>query len=87
MPIMDGLAATMKLRSLEAEQDQNQMDGEKRIRIPIVGLSADIQQTTKEVRIPPHPPTPLSSVVSRVQGTKTTTYAYKEPFFLFTTHL
>ncbi|KAK3810035.1 MAG: CheY-like superfamily [Benniella sp.] len=48
MPIMDGLAATMKLRSLEAEQDQNRIDNEKRIRIPIVGLSADIQQSTKE---------------------------------------
>jgi CheY-like chemotaxis protein len=49
MPIMDGLAATRKLRALEAEMDQEQQDNGTRVRIPIVGLSADIQQSTKEV--------------------------------------
>ncbi|KAF9347411.1 hypothetical protein BGX34_003165 [Mortierella sp. NVP85] len=41
----------MKLRSLEVEQDQNRMDNEKQIRIPIVGLCADMQQSAKESRI------------------------------------
>lgn len=65
MPIMDGLAATKKIRALEAgfaEEKKNAeaegqtntdetahgSDSEVR-RIPIVGLSADIQHTTKEV--------------------------------------
>ncbi|KAF9197929.1 hypothetical protein BGZ49_001434, partial [Haplosporangium sp. Z 27] len=48
MPIMDGLAATKKLRALEDEFAQDLKEGEKPIRIPIVGLSADIQQSTKE---------------------------------------
>ncbi|KAG0242856.1 hypothetical protein BGX31_011446 [Mortierella sp. GBA43] len=48
MPIMDGLAATRQLRALEAEMDQEQQDNGTRVRIPIVGLSADIQQSTKE---------------------------------------
>ncbi|KAG0249208.1 hypothetical protein BG011_009509 [Mortierella polycephala] len=49
MPIMDGLAATKKLRALEAGMAQDQAEeGKAPIRIPIVGLSADIQQTTKE---------------------------------------
>ncbi|KAF9181697.1 hypothetical protein BGZ51_005252 [Haplosporangium sp. Z 767] len=49
MPIMDGLAATKKLRALEAEMAHDQTEeGKAPIRIPIVGLSADIQQTTKE---------------------------------------
>ncbi|KAF9379922.1 hypothetical protein CPC16_010535 [Podila verticillata] len=65
MPIMDGLAATKKIRALEAgfaeEKKKNanaegqtnnddtahSSDSEMR-RIPIVGLSADIQHTTKE---------------------------------------
>lgn len=51
MPIMDGLAATMKLRAHEAEMDQDRKNSETRIRIPIVGLSADIQLSTKEVCI------------------------------------
>ncbi|KAI1310789.1 hypothetical protein EDD11_003666 [Mortierella claussenii] len=71
MPIMDGLAATKKLRSLEAQfaaeqeaeekmpaqQDEaegasrtvpNQKSSKRSFRIPIVGLSADIQLATKE---------------------------------------
>ncbi|KAG0250750.1 histidine kinase osmosensor [Mortierella polycephala] len=56
MPIMDGLAATKKIRALEAafaEEDEKtraQGDGSPshQIRIPIVGLSADIQLATKE---------------------------------------
>ncbi|KAF9538483.1 hypothetical protein EC957_006716 [Mortierella hygrophila] len=48
MPIMDGLAATRKVRALEGEFAQERYDGKKPIRIPIVGLSADIQQSTKE---------------------------------------
>ncbi|KAF9348483.1 hypothetical protein BGX26_000109 [Mortierella sp. AD094] len=64
MPIMDGLAATKKIRSLEEEQRKNSAaegdesndaeasDGKnnrpKQSRIPIVGLSADIQLATKE---------------------------------------
>ncbi|KAF9135705.1 hypothetical protein BGX30_011477 [Mortierella sp. GBA39] len=48
MPIMDGLAATRKVRALEGEFAQERHDGKKPIRIPIVGLSADIQQSTKE---------------------------------------
>ncbi|KAG0071328.1 hypothetical protein BGZ89_010955 [Linnemannia elongata] len=48
MPIMDGLAATRKVRALEREFAQEQNDGKEPIRIPIVGLSADIQQSTKE---------------------------------------
>ncbi|KAF9958237.1 histidine kinase osmosensor [Modicella reniformis] len=48
MPIMDGLAATMKLRALESEEDQDLKDNETSVRIPIVGLSADIQLSTKE---------------------------------------
>ncbi|KAF9918514.1 histidine kinase osmosensor [Lobosporangium transversale] len=50
MPIMDGLAATRKLRALEAEHAHECKDGgeQQPIRIPIVGLSADIQQSTKE---------------------------------------
>ncbi|KAF9148735.1 hypothetical protein BG015_009526 [Linnemannia schmuckeri] len=48
MPIMDGLAATRKVRALEGEFAQEQNDGKEPIRIPIVGLSADIQQSTKE---------------------------------------
>ncbi|KAG0053455.1 histidine kinase osmosensor [Gryganskiella cystojenkinii] len=61
MPIMDGLEATRKIRELE-EQDaiayanaESETKGEavttskkKRRRIPIVGLSADIQLSTKE---------------------------------------
>jgi CheY-like chemotaxis protein len=49
MPIMDGLVATRKVRALEREFAQEQNDGKEPIRIPIVGLSADIQQSTKEV--------------------------------------
>ncbi|KAI8597108.1 hypothetical protein EDD21DRAFT_311281 [Dissophora ornata] len=49
MPIMDGLAATRKLRALEEEFAKDRTDGKKAIRIPIVGLSADIQLSTKEV--------------------------------------
>lgn len=67
MPIMDGLAATKKIRALEAgfaeemkkqsPEAENQADNEMPHggadsvvqRIPIVGLSADIQHTTKEV--------------------------------------
>ncbi|KAF9096667.1 hypothetical protein BGX23_010727 [Mortierella sp. AD031] len=48
MPIMDGLAATRKVRELEGEFAQEQNGGKEQIRIPIVGLSADIQQSTKE---------------------------------------
>ncbi|KAF9275997.1 hypothetical protein BGZ74_003787 [Mortierella antarctica] len=66
MPIMDGLAATKKIRALEAgfaeemkkqsPEAENQADNEMPHggadsvvqRIPIVGLSADIQHTTKE---------------------------------------
>ncbi|KAF9985974.1 histidine kinase osmosensor [Mortierella antarctica] len=49
MPIMDGLAATKKVRALEAEFAQEHKDeATGSMRIPIVGLSADIQQTTKE---------------------------------------
>ncbi|KAI7824108.1 hypothetical protein BC939DRAFT_410692 [Gamsiella multidivaricata] len=65
MPIMDGLAATKKIRALEAdlveEQKQKNEAGaadteigpsedssKSHIRIPIVGLSADIQLATKE---------------------------------------
>ncbi|KAF9120808.1 hypothetical protein BGW39_011070 [Mortierella sp. 14UC] len=48
MPIMDGLAATRKVRALETEFAREQNDGKEPIRIPIVGLSADIQQSTKE---------------------------------------
>ncbi|KAF8936832.1 hypothetical protein BGZ58_003637 [Dissophora ornata] len=56
MPIMDGLAATKKLRALEAEFAEELEkrnvgkgpDAEKHVRIPIVGLSADIQLATKE---------------------------------------
>ncbi|KAF8930598.1 hypothetical protein BGZ58_008153, partial [Dissophora ornata] len=48
MPIMDGLAATRKLRALEEEFAKDRTDGKKAIRIPIVGLSADIQLSTKE---------------------------------------
>ncbi|KAG0012408.1 hypothetical protein BGZ80_011760 [Entomortierella chlamydospora] len=64
MPIMDGLAATKKIRSLEEEQRKNSaVEGDEsnnaessdgnsnrpmQIRIPIVGLSADIQLATKE---------------------------------------
>ncbi|KAF9958067.1 hypothetical protein BGZ72_000932 [Mortierella alpina] len=49
MPIMDGLAATKKVRALEAEFAQEHKDEALgNMRIPIVGLSADIQQTTKE---------------------------------------
>ncbi|KAG0094198.1 hypothetical protein BGZ93_007505 [Podila epicladia] len=66
MPIMDGLAATKKIRALEAgfaeemrkqsPEAENQTDNEMPHRgadsvvqrIPIVGLSADIQHTTKE---------------------------------------
>lgn len=46
---MDGLAATKKVRALEEEFAQEHNDGKEPIRIPIVGLSADIQQSTKEV--------------------------------------
>lgn len=71
MPIMDGLAATKKIRALEAgfaeEKKKNAeaegqtntdktahgSDSEVR-RIPIVGLSADIQHTTKEVSFRNH---------------------------------
>lgn len=66
MPIMDGLAATKKIRALEAgfaEEKKKSADAEGQTnnnetahssdsemrRIPIVGLSADIQHTTKEV--------------------------------------
>lgn len=49
MPIMDGLAATKKLRALEAQEAQDPPGLALSIRIPIVGLSADIQQSTKEV--------------------------------------
>ncbi|KAF9963492.1 hypothetical protein BGZ70_007378 [Mortierella alpina] len=46
---MDGLAATKKVRALEAEFAQEHKDeAGGNMRIPIVGLSADIQQTTKE---------------------------------------
>ncbi|KAI7823060.1 hypothetical protein BC939DRAFT_452661 [Gamsiella multidivaricata] len=48
MPIMDGLAATRKVRAFEAEFAQDQKNGDQLLRIPIVGLSADIQQSTKE---------------------------------------
>ncbi|KAF9571424.1 hypothetical protein EC968_000639 [Mortierella alpina] len=49
MPIMDGLAATKKVRALEAEFAQEHKDeAMSYMRIPIVGLSADIQQSTKE---------------------------------------
>ncbi|KAF9311034.1 hypothetical protein BG003_007834 [Podila horticola] len=48
MPIMDGLAATKKLRALEAQEAQDPPGLALSIRIPIVGLSADIQQSTKE---------------------------------------
>ncbi|KAG0083595.1 histidine kinase osmosensor, partial [Podila epicladia] len=48
MPIMDGLAATRKLRALEAQEAQDSAEATRSIRIPIVGLSADIQQSTKE---------------------------------------
>ncbi|KAI1314599.1 hypothetical protein EDD11_001942 [Mortierella claussenii] len=54
MPIMDGLAATRKLRALEAEfskDGEEQEQKRRRTRIPIVGLSADIQQSTKEACI------------------------------------
>lgn len=67
MPIMDGLAATKKIRALEAgsaekqertsqeNQDSNGstrgIDAEDHVRIPIVGLSADIQLATKEVTL------------------------------------
>lgn len=47
---MDGLAATRKLRALEAQEAQDSSETTRSIRIPIVGLSADIQQSTKEVR-------------------------------------
>ncbi|KAF9579250.1 hypothetical protein BGW38_004569 [Lunasporangiospora selenospora] len=50
MPIMDGLAATRKLRELEAERP-NKSGGEPLSRIPIIGLSADIQSSTKELCI------------------------------------
>lgn len=68
MPIMDGLAATKKIRALEArfadEKRRQSAEAEGQTdettvhddassvmqRIPIVGLSADIQHTTKEVR-------------------------------------
>lgn len=70
MPIMDGLAATKKIRALEAgfaaEQEKaNQGDqasssthtggteDQHYTRIPIVGLSADIQLATKEVTCDP----------------------------------
>ncbi len=47
---MDGLAATKRVRALEAEFAQVHKDEAMgNMRIPIVGLSADIQQTTKEV--------------------------------------
>lgn len=49
MPIMDGLAATKKLRALEAQEAKDSPEAFHSIRIPIVGLSADIQQSTKEV--------------------------------------
>lgn len=64
MPIMDGLAATKRIRELEQldkeishntpVQDQPSSDGmdiatRRSQRIPIVGLSADIQHSTKEV--------------------------------------
>jgi CheY-like chemotaxis protein len=63
MPIMDGLAATKKIRALEAgfaaEQERekqgdpasgaNTKEDQPYTRIPIVGLSADIQLATKEV--------------------------------------
>ncbi|CAO3566998.1 unnamed protein product [Mortierella alpina] len=52
MPIMDGLAATRKIRALEDEkaEDERMSDTGRRStnRIPIVGLSADIQLATKE---------------------------------------
>ncbi|KAG0318985.1 hypothetical protein BGZ99_005349 [Dissophora globulifera] len=60
MPIMDGLAATKKLRALEAQFAEEQSesgsdtgsagDEQSKIhaRLPIVGLSADIQLATKE---------------------------------------
>ncbi|KAF9360775.1 hypothetical protein BGX34_007505 [Mortierella sp. NVP85] len=62
MPIMDGLAATRKIRALEAgfaaeKEGENQGDqassantkeDQHYTRIPIVGLSADIQLATKE---------------------------------------
>ncbi|KAF9429761.1 hypothetical protein BGZ94_009593 [Podila epigama] len=62
MPIMDGLAATKKIRALEAEFAEEKKrkaeaegrtyepssDPDANIRIPIVGLSADIQHRTKE---------------------------------------
>lgn len=50
MPIMDGLAATKKLRALEAQEAKDSPEASLLIRIPIVGLSADIQQSTKEAR-------------------------------------
>ncbi|KAF9936474.1 hypothetical protein BGZ67_002335 [Mortierella alpina] len=51
MPIMDGLAATRKIRALEderAEDERVSEMGQCTNRIPIVGLSADIQLSTKE---------------------------------------
>ncbi|KAG0204256.1 hypothetical protein BGX28_003751 [Mortierella sp. GBA30] len=51
MPIMDGLAATRKIRSLEAESAEGATElsrDRNKGRIPIVGLSADIQLATKE---------------------------------------
>ncbi|KAG0236861.1 hypothetical protein BGW41_000332 [Actinomortierella wolfii] len=51
MPIMDGLAATKKIREIEhtlAEQEAAEGKTTSNIRIPIVGLSADVQQSTKE---------------------------------------
>ncbi|KAF9280280.1 hypothetical protein BGZ68_007335 [Mortierella alpina] len=51
MPIMDGLAATRKIRALEEERAEDERLGEtgsRKNRIPIVGLSADIQLATKE---------------------------------------
>ncbi|KAF9966739.1 hypothetical protein BGZ73_000863, partial [Actinomortierella ambigua] len=51
MPIMDGLAATKKLRELEHTLTQKESAEGKPsnyVRMPIVGLSADVQQSTKE---------------------------------------
>ncbi|KAF9202676.1 hypothetical protein BGZ49_007181 [Haplosporangium sp. Z 27] len=53
MPIMDGLAATKKIRAIEGEENDSLETNDENntknyIRIPIVGLSADIQLATKE---------------------------------------
>ncbi|KAF9162424.1 hypothetical protein DFQ26_003553 [Actinomortierella ambigua] len=53
MPIMDGLAATKKLRELEHTLTQEMAAGKPSsyVRMPIVGLSADVQSSTKEACI------------------------------------